>query len=500
MNFIKKKESKNKMSESAGNILGVKYTPEEKLFRAKVQLDRQFAFFGYLAAYLKFRDVEKDPFKVPIDTLAVTSGTTVMYNPKYVAEIKDNDMVLGVLVHEVLHLAWKHNERQGNRNIMLMTMETMPDGSKVPRFVSLYNIAADIVINNVIVKNNIKLPESDLIPENDKLKIFGIELTNIIDLSAEEIYDMLAKELEKQCNKNKGKNQKGGNSISVSGLSPNKDSLGDKQPSDSDNPSVVYEMDNLPKQGDSHLWDQDSKTQKKEQGGNKDSNGEEQSTSPFDDEEIDWDKIVADATERAVRQGTLPAGMDREFKVVKTKRLNIDAFLRKTIGQFVPLDFTYSRPNKHSIIHDSYMPSTHGERIKILFSIDTSGSVTQTDLSKYISLITNIAKSHELSIEFRVLTHDVDVHDDYHVFNGNIEKIKRIKVHGGGGTSHIPLYKYITKKGYNKDTKLLISFTDGYSSYPERPPAGLRSLFILAGDHCAKNDMPKWGSVIEYKH
>ena len=499
-----KKERKIQMTTQINNILNVTYTPEEKLMRGRIQLNRQYPFFGYLVAYMKFRDLQEKPFGQYIPTLAVTSGTTIMYQPSYIESITDNDAVLGVLAHEVMHLALKHNERQGARTIMLRYNTPLPDGTEVSTYVSLYNIAADIVINNLLVKNNLKLPEGGLIPNNDSYTFLGVEIKDISDKSAEEIYDILAKGIEEKCKQNKNNKGKGkgeGQSIEVSGLSPDKDSQGDKS-SSSEKPTVVYDAPKgTPKPSDDHLWDEKGEQKNKSNSGDEEGDGDPSKSNGEDENDfgkIDWDKIVAEAKEHAVRRGNVPAGMEREFQVVKTKRLNLDAFLRRTIGQFVPMDYSWRRPNKNMIYHDCYMPSTYGEKIKILFSIDTSGSVTQEDLTKYMSIISDITKSHDVSVEFRLLTHDADVHDDYHMYNGNMDKIKQIKIHGGGGTNHIPLFDYIFQKKYHRDTKLLISFTDGYSCYPEKVPRGFHVVFVLAGRHCPEKDMPDWATTVVY--
>jgi predicted metal-dependent peptidase len=47
------------------------------------------------------------------------------------------------------------------------------------------------------------------------------------------------------------------------------------------------------------------------------------------------------------------------------------------------------------------------------------------------------------------------------VGNGNIAKIKQLKVKGGGGTSHKPVFEYIQKN--ISDCRVALFLTDGYS-------------------------------------
>ena len=135
-----------------------------------------------------------------------------------------------------------------------------------------------------------------------------------------------------------------------------------------------------------------------------------------------------------------------------------------------------------------------GESTKVICSIDTSGSISPHELGQYVSEMLGLARSFA-NVEMRVLTHDVEVHDDIPIRNGDVNKIKRIKVHGGGGTSHRPLFDYIEQRKNQWDTKLLISFTDGYSDFPEKRP-DVDTIFVLAGSHVPKENMPKWADVI----
>ena len=73
-----------------------------------------------------------------------------------------------------------------------------------------------------------------------------------------------------------------------------------------------------------------------------------------------------------------------------------------------------------------------------------------------------------------------------------------MKLHGGGGTSHIPLFEYIEKKrvSWDMDSTIVVSFTDGYSDFPEKRPLVDNTIFILSTNHCPIEDIPKWGQVV----
>ena len=127
-------------------------TTAQKLTRARVQLLLTQPFFGTLCLRLKL---------VPGDlpTMA-TDGSRIVYNPAFVDELKPAELE-GTLAHEVLHCALGHQCRRGERD---------------PR---LWNEAADLAINPILISNGFTLPAGALIDP---------AFTN---LSAEEIYARL---------------------------------------------------------------------------------------------------------------------------------------------------------------------------------------------------------------------------------------------------------------------------------------------------------------------
>jgi predicted metal-dependent peptidase len=109
-------------------------------------------FFGTLSLRLKL-------FPGSLPTMA-TDGSRIVYNPAFLDELNPAELE-GTLAHEVLHCALAHQCRRGNRD---------PE---------LWNEAADLAINPILIANRFTLPAGALIDP---------AFTN---LSAEEIYVLL---------------------------------------------------------------------------------------------------------------------------------------------------------------------------------------------------------------------------------------------------------------------------------------------------------------------
>jgi predicted metal-dependent peptidase len=126
----------------------------KRLQGAVLRIRGDHPFFGTLALFAEFR-VSDD-----VDT-AATNGRVLWFNPSFV-EKQSTPQLCGLVVHELLHAALQHVPRRKER-----------DGT-------LWNIAADIVVNGMI--------RSDT---HYELPVGGVEDAKLAHLSVEEIYEQL---------------------------------------------------------------------------------------------------------------------------------------------------------------------------------------------------------------------------------------------------------------------------------------------------------------------
>ncbi len=102
-------------------------TFQDSLSRAVIQVKEANEFFGALMLFSEFKK-SKD-----VET-AATDGKKVFLNERFFMNLSSNEQN-GLLLHEVLHMALLHIPRMGGRNQ------------------HYWNIAADIVVNDLILKN-----------------------------------------------------------------------------------------------------------------------------------------------------------------------------------------------------------------------------------------------------------------------------------------------------------------------------------------------------------
>jgi predicted metal-dependent peptidase len=309
--------------------------------------------------------------------------------------------------------------------------------------VLLWNIATDLCINYMLVENNFELTKG-LVPQKSwgnegyTFDFKGVmKIVNIENKTAEQIYSEII---------NNPKIQK-----------------------------IKQEMDDL--RGDEHEYSDGDKALTKEE---------------IAESKDKWKNAVGEAVTHARQKGNLPKGLELFVDKLQNAKINWKQMLYKYITRVIPFDYTYARPSKRSISSGFYMPSILKETIEMVVSIDTSGSISQKQLSDFLSEITGIAKSFN-NLKMSLIVCDSEIKDVYHVGNGDSDRISKLKIRGGGGTSHIPIYDYVKAKLPN--TKLLINFTDGYTDFPTKE--SVKTLWVLSENN-NKSNIP-FGEVIELK-
>ena len=263
---------------------------KDKIIKAKVKLQKDNPFFAYLVMNLKFKE-SKERTK----SIGVNFRGDCIYNPEWIETISD-EKLKGVLAHEVLHLALEHLKREQNRN---------------PK---LFNIATDLVINNILVNSSFDLP-TGLVPCYNTFQLPNNKrIENLDKKTAEQVYDELENDF--------------GLTKSEVGTTDNR----------------RFDEHQKAQEGDDEQEVEESKNK--------------------------WKKSFSEASVYAKQQGKLPKGMDRLLDIVLNQKVNWKHLLYKYLTRTLPYDYTYSRPSKKSFSSGFYMPSILRESIEVVVSVE----------------------------------------------------------------------------------------------------------------------------------
>lgn len=393
---------------------------EEKILKAKIQLQKSKPFFAYLLLHMKVQ--EHTTMAMP--TMAVDREGKLYYDPTFVDSLSDT-YLQSALCHEIMHTALEHLTRLHERK---------------PK---LFNIATDIVVNNLLLTNDMDIPSNWIYPVNNEVQIGKYVVKDIDKKTAEEIYNELHKNL-------KGKIQNKGTCVIVN-------DNGREQ-------KVGFDSHEYSKSTDQQQSDKTAK---------------------------EWHKRIVEAYTYAKQIGREPAGVGRQIKELLEEKINWKTALYKYVTNNLPFDYTYSRPSKRSIASGYYMPNTLREEIEIVVALDTSGSIAQNDLSEFLAEMVGISKAFT-NVKMTAIICDAVVHEVYEFCNGNIQTILDMKIRGGGGTSHKPVYKWVEEN--KPSTKLLINFTDGFTDLNKLQET-VQTLWVITEQGCSEKDIP-FGEVI----
>ena len=353
-----------------------------------------------------------------------TDGKVILVNRIFAESLSDLN-TRGIIIHESLHIGFKHHIR------LAIWMKRC--GLSEEDAHEIWNEGSDYVINGGIKKS----------------VNYGIDFTLPPDVLWHDVYSTCGWPVEKICSdmlrkgwKPKPKRGGGGGGGGGGGKS------GD-DPTDHGCGEIL-----VPKE-----MEGDSKEAK----------------DAIEKESQDINRRVAEAAmlERQVGggKGTM---FDKIFKSTgkTTSSEHIRHFLRKSFSHVR----SYKRPNKRFLHKKIYLPSKIKTPHTLYACIDSSASMGRDDFEKCRKNLVRWAKELGLSM-IRVAYVDSVIHMnpntdkpwyDMDLKNGTGADAMELEIYGGGGTSFDPIFDYLAKS--NEDVGGLVYFTDGCGSVHDRNP------------------------------
>ena len=277
---------------------------EEIISKCKLQVRKECQFFGALMLFASIKETKK------YDT-ACTDGKNIYFNMNFLKSLNSSEQN-ALMLHEVLHMALLHVTRRQNRD---------------PK---IWNIAADIVVNDLILRNtSFRLPKGAIIDKTYR------------DKSVEFIYESLLKN-------NKYKKHK-------SYIQDLKDSGTNDNSSQADGLEIEsYWKDKIQVIKNSDMVNNS-------------------------------DKFGSNTT------GGLPDGMDREVENILEPEVNWRHALWKYVGR-TPADF--DDLDRRFLYRGLYLEGLMTEALEVSVCVDTSGSVSRDLIDQFVAEINGILKSY----------------------------------------------------------------------------------------------------------
>lgn len=357
---------------------------------------------------------------------AYTDGVNKRYSRPFIAEIKSEPQLRGLILHENLHVALKQ----------ILIGKTM-----FKENAQLANMAADFVVNDIIANIKGKLSNGEALVELPDGALYHPMFHN---WSFREVFDYL----KKNCKPNDGRGNGGkgqGNDPRGGGNQSN------EQPQDDEGGS-----------GGSLEVDIEGKTFKSD---TLDEHGFAGDECPLPPEEVNG---ISERVDRALREGSILIGrmggkVPRSISELLAPKIDWRDVLRDFVTSSTrgKDEFTWRRLNKRYLANDIYLPSVEDETVgEVIVAIDTSGSIGSKELNAFASELASICETVNPD-KVRVLWWDAQVHGEQ-VFTDNYSQIAHLlKPKGGGGTCVSCVSDWL-EKNPRVNADCVIVFTDGY--------------------------------------
>jgi len=395
---------------------------QDRVIVARIGLLLRHPFFGNMATRLKVQNCDD------WCPTAATDGRHLYYNTQFFNALSNKEIEF-VIAHEIMHCVFDHLARRDDRDPQL------------------YNIAADYIVNNTLVRDRIgEIPK--LIPCFQDFKYEG--------WTSEEVYDDLFKQAEE-----KGK-------------------------------EILEELGELL---DEHVdWESDP------EGDESDTEGGKNKRPKYTKEELkeirDEIKEATINAAQAAGAGNVPGEVQRMIKELTEPKMSWRELLQQQIQSTIKNDFTFQRPNRKGWHTGAVLPGQNfDETIDVAIGLDVSGSIMDDQLKDFLSEIKGIMDEYrDYNIKIWCFDTEVSGEDDFTADDGR--DLVDYEITGGGGTDFMCNWNYM--KEHDIEPKKFIMFTDGYPWNSWGDENYCDTVFIIHSHH-DKNLQAPFGITAHYE-
>ncbi|PWK42192.1 vWA domain-containing protein [Pleionea mediterranea] len=380
---------------------------ESEISSYLISLRKKHPFFATLSLYMDYQ------FTGRVEYFDVY-GKVARINPDYFSRINSTEK-LGTLLHLTLHCALLHGIRRGNRDDVI------------------WNIAADIVVNNMIEESDFERPPATAFEPRYS------------DKSVEYIYTVLLERARKLSSTTDSDLF----SIKAAGLESENKNIN----SSSDTHSIQTKSLELlyPTVKDIRV---------------NDFNQSISSQNERNRVEAYWKNAILSA--RAVdqmssqMQGDLPLGLSRAIQDIVSPQLDWKTVLWRYMTK-TPYD--YSDFDRRFIHKGLYLEQLQGESLTVYIAVDTSGSVGDEQLAQFRAEIESILSCYSC-INGKLYFVDADVYGPYDL----LHDMNLVDAEGGGGTDFRVFFRKLEETLDDFEEAVCIYLTDGYGDFPSKEP------------------------------
>jgi predicted metal-dependent peptidase len=408
---------------------------ELKLSAARTRLILDKPFLGALV--LRLPMVEADPAWC---RSTATDARTFYYNREFI-EVLSLDHVQFMLAHEALHCALAHFARRQHR------------------VKHRWDVACDHAINPILVEDGLRPPPGTLLLDEFK------------DMTAEEIYPCIKDDTDEETLDQHAYDDAEG---------------GQRGNQGNPNPPPPPQQ-----QGANASADEQNSSGKSPQAEQNPGQGGAPQPPPLSATERDtlavqWQQRLAGAAQQAMQAGKLSGAMARLVDHLLQPQLPWRMLLARYLTSIARDDYSYMRPSRRE--GSAILPSLRSHHLELTVVLDTSGSVTETELNEFLAEVNAIKGQMQARITLHTCDTELAADGPWQVEAWEELKLPRT-FQGGGGTSFLPPFTWAERQDRQPD--LLVYFTDAQGEFPAHEPA-YPVLWLVKG----RSPVP-WGQRVQ---
>lgn len=150
-------------------------------------------------------------------------------------------------------------------------------------------------------------------------------------------------------------------------------------------------------------------------------------------------------------------------------------------------NFTFTRRSRrqHMVRGGAVIPAVYHPKLEIAVVVDTSGSMSDSDLTRCLSEMSGIARA--VGGSMFVVTGDTGAS-----WSQRCTSVRQVEFNSRGGTDMRPLIAHAAKQ--SPSPHCIIVLTDGYTPWPNQRECRVPVMVGLLGSHCGEGAVPRWMS------
>lgn len=385
------------------SIFNQKLSIEDRVLKATIALQRKAPFYSFIVMNMRIKDAANDR----VDRAAINRYGDLWYNKEWM-DTQSDQQIMFILAHEASHVSTLSFDRIGSRDHIL------------------WNIATDLVINDMLIQDKFT-PPSDIYM-TDKHGIWTQSFDDIeveIDVrnsTAEEVYEQLEKHGEKLREKIKALSSEFGNN---------------------------EQNNNTDGFLDYHIYDNEGNKDESDTPADRSANAEK------------WKKLAATAQTVSNMRGVHSTIMQRELPALMNPKLDWRSKLQRFITSRLPTDLTMRSPGRRSHILGYYMPSVLKESLTVVIAPDISGSIDEKQYCEMMTETVGILNGYP-QIKTILMPWAYDILDDdvITLTRNDMDRLLTYQPKNCGGTMFSCVKQYMEEKRIKADVCVVL--TDGY--------------------------------------